>query len=110
MKEVVASKWTSETEPVFQQIKQNLIDALASTILAKKCCFVVKTEFRNVGLDGYLIKGSNSKKGKFFCPVYLQFLLLSSTQTKYGTPKLEMLALVTSMKKTLPPEQLRILI
>ena len=99
MRKAAPFQWTSEAQESFDSVKQALMDATALALPASEGKFVLDTDASNVGISGILHQEQQWNGKTVLRPVHFGSHALNPTQMKYGAPKLEMLAVVTYVKK-----------
>ncbi|MEO1519094.1 MAG: ribonuclease H family protein, partial [Bacteroidota bacterium] len=92
-------EWTEEAQVAFERLKKALVDAQALTLPTEDGRFYLDTDASNVGISAILHQEQEWNGKKVLRPIYFGSKSLNSTQMKYGAPKLEMLAVVTFVKK-----------
>ena len=92
-------QWTEEAQAAFEKLKKALVEAQALTLPTEDGRFYLDTDASNVGISAILHQEQEWNGKKVLRPIYFGSKSLNSTQMKYGAPKLEMLAVVTFVKK-----------
>ena len=99
MRKAAPFQWTPEAQESFDSVKQALIDATALALPASEEKFVLDTDASNIGISGILHQEQQWNGKTVLRPGHFGSHALNPTQMKYGAPKLEMLAVVTCVKK-----------
>ena len=93
--------WTDEAQKSFEDVKEALMSATALALPASEGKFVysLDSDARTVRISGILHQEQEWNIRKVLRPIYYGSHALNPTQMKCGAPKLEMLAVVTYVRK-----------
>ena len=99
MRKATSFVWTDEAQKSFEDVKEALMNATALALPDSEGKFVLDTDASTVGISGILHQEQEWNGRKLLRPIYYGSHALNPTQMKYGAPKLEMLAVVTYVRK-----------
>ena len=93
------SSWTDEAQVSFVNLKRELCEAPVFGMPTEKGMFVIDTNASVVALLGKLYQEQEWNGRTNLRPIAYGSKVLSDTEIKYGAPKAEMFAVITSVEK-----------